>query len=131
MTTTNETDAVKAMRPRDIADCVGHYMKKGDLDGIMTMFHPDCVLIFPKGAEPVTGLDAVREAFVDFVAIRPTLRSEVVDEVINGDVAMLTANWVVEAPDGSEFARGRSTEIAKRLEDGSWVYFVDHPYGRD
>ena len=122
---------MKAMRPRDIADCVGHFMREGDLDGIMTMFDPECVLVFPRGAEPTSGLDAIRAAFVPFAEMRPTLRSEVVEEVINGEVALLTANWSVEGPDGTEVDRGRSTEIAKRKPDGSWVYFVDHPYGRE
>ncbi len=120
---------MKAMRPRDIADCVGHFMKEGNLDGILTMFHPECVMVFPEGADPVSGIDAIRAAFVPFTEIRPTLHSEIVGELINGDFALLTANWSVEGPDGSEVARGRSTEVAKRNPDGSWVYFIDCPHG--
>lgn len=68
---------MKAMQPREIADCVGHFLKQGDLDGILTMFHPDCSLVFPRGAPPRTGLDAVREAFAPFISLRPTIVSNV------------------------------------------------------
>ncbi len=120
---------MKANRPRDIATCVGHYLKNGDLEGILTMFHPDCVLVFPEGAQAVTGLDEVRKAFEPFVEFRPDLHSEVTGELIHGDTALLSANWVIKGPDGSTIASGKSTEIAKRKADGSWVYFMDCPYG--
>lgn len=120
---------MKAQRPRDIADCVGHYMKQGDLEGILTMFHPECVLVFPEGAQPISGLEAVRKVFEPFAAMRPTLRSEVIGELITGDFALLRANWAVLGPDGSEVSSGQSTEVARRNPDGSWVYFMDCPFG--
>jgi len=121
---------MKASRPREIADCVGHFMKQGDLDGIMTLFHPDCMMVFPQGAEPVFGHEAIREAFVPFAEMRLILHSTVLHELINGDTALLTADWKIETDTGEPMGQGRSTEVAKRNPDGSWVYFIDSPYGR-
>lgn len=120
---------MKAMRPRDISHCVGHYLKKGDLDGILTLFHPDCLLVFPENTAPISGLQAIRSAFEPFIELTPTLQSHVTGELIKGDLALLSANWEIEGPDGSTLAKGQSTEVAKRLPDGSWVYFMDCPYG--
>ncbi|WP_299669426.1 hypothetical protein [uncultured Ruegeria sp.] len=61
--------------------------------------------------------------------IRPQIKSEVFSEVINGDVAMLRANWSVVAPGGTVMAEGQSTEFAKKLENGGWVYLIDCPSG--
>jgi len=44
-----------AKRPRDIADCVGAYLQDGDLDGIASMFHPDCKVFFPPDQPPSVG----------------------------------------------------------------------------
>ncbi len=118
-----------ANRPRDIADCVGAYLLEGDLDGIASMFHPDCRLFFPPGAPPSVGPAGARKSFEDFIEMRPTIKSEVISEVIVGDTALIRANWSLLAPDGSLVAEGQSTEVAKKLEHGGWGYLIDCPYG--
>ena len=120
---------MKAMQPREIADCVSHYLKAGDLEGILSMFHPDCTLVFPRGAAPRTGLDAVRESFAMFVPMKPNIVSDVKGELINGDTALLTADWRIEDDAGNVLDSGTSMEVAKQKEDGSWVYFLDCPFG--
>jgi len=118
-----------ARQPREIADCVGAFMKEGDMEGIVSMFHPDCQIFFPPDRPPSVGLDGVRRIFSNFVNSRPVLKSEVTSEVINGDVALLRANWSLSAADGTPMADGRSIEVAKRLEHGGWGYFIDCPLG--
>lgn len=120
---------MKAMRPREIANCIGYFLKHGDLDGILSMFHPDCCLVFPRGASPRTGLDAVRKSFEMFVDQRPTLVSKVKGELILGGTALLTADWHIEDGDGNVLDHGSSTEVAKQNQDGSWVYYMDCPFG--
>ncbi|WP_299958552.1 nuclear transport factor 2 family protein [uncultured Roseobacter sp.] len=118
-----------AHHPREIADCVSVYLQAGDLDGITSMFHPDCQIFFPPDRPPLTGLEGARKAFEGFLDIRPQIKSEVFSEVINGDVALLRANWRVIAPDGNVMAEGQSTEVAKKLENGGWGYLIDCPNG--
>ncbi len=118
-----------ARRPRDIADCVNAYLQEGDLDGITTLFHPDCQIFFPPDQPPLTGLDGTRKAFEAFMKLRPKIKSEVSSEVINGDVALLRANWSVIGSDGTVLAEGQSMEVAKRLENGGWGYLIDCPNG--
>jgi len=36
-----------AHQPREIADCVSAYLQEGDLDGIASMFQPDCKIFSP------------------------------------------------------------------------------------
>ncbi len=119
----------KAKRPSEIANCVGAYLAEGDLDGIVSLFHPDCVVYFPVGEAPKKGLEAVRELFVPFAEMRPKLISDVIGELVNGDTALLRANWRIEAQDGSVIAEGQSSEVAKQDADGNWLYYIDCPYG--
>jgi ketosteroid isomerase-like protein len=118
-----------AKQPRDIAHCVSAYLQVGDLDGITTLFHPDCQIFFPPNEPPSIGINGARQAFQAFIEIKPQIKSEVISEIIVGDVALLSANWTVIAPDGSVFASGTSTEVAKKLDNGGWGYLIDCPTG--
>ena len=118
-----------ARQPREIADCVSAYLQAGDLDGITSMFHPDCKIFFPPDQPPSVGIAGARAAFEAFIELRPTIKSEVFSEVIIGDIALLRANWSVIAPDGTVMAEGQSTEVATKLDNGGWGYLIDCPNG--
>lgn len=118
-----------AHQPRQIADCVSAYLQEGDLDGITSMFHPDCQMFFPPDQPPFIGTAGARAAFEGFMDLRPEIKSDVFSEVIIGDIALLRANWSVVAPDGTVMAEGQSTEVAKKLENGGWGYLIDCPNG--
>ncbi len=118
-----------ANEPREIAECVSYFLQNGDIDGVVSMFHPDCKIFFPPEQPANIGISGARTAFAEFMDIRPKINSEVFSEVIVGDIALLRANWSVEAPDGTIMATGQSTEVAKKLENGGWGYLIDCPYG--
>ena len=118
-----------AHHPRQIADCVSAYLQEGDLEGITSMFHPDCQMFFPPDQPPFIGVAGARAAFEGFMDLRPEIKSDVFSEVIIGDIALLRANWSVVAPDGTVMAEGQSTEVAKKLENGGWGYLIDCPNG--
>jgi len=118
-----------ASQPREIADCVSAYLQDGDLDGIASMFHPDCHVFFPPDQPPSVGIAGARGAFEAFIDLRPAIESEVFSEVIVGDIALLRANWRVVAANGDVLAVGQSTEVAKKLDNGGWGYLIDCPNG--
>ena len=118
-----------ARQPREIADCVGAFLRNGDMDGIASMFHPDCRIFFPPDQPPNIGIAGVRAVFAGFIETRPEIQSEVISEVIVGDIALIRANWRVVARDGATLAEGQSTEVAAKLENGGWGYLIDCPYG--
>lgn len=118
-----------AKQPNEIAHCVSAYLQEGDLDGITSMFHPDCHIFFPPDQPPSIGILGARKAFEGFLDIKPEIRSEVISEVIVEDIALLRANWSIIASDGSVLAEGQSTEVAKKLENGGWGYLIDCPNG--
>lgn len=118
-----------AHQPREIADCVSAFLQEGDLDGIASMFHPDCKVFFPPDQPPSVGIDGARAAFEGFMDLRPEIKSDVFCEVITGDTALVRANWSVVTSDGTVKAKGQSTEVAKKLENGGWGYLIDCPNG--
>jgi ketosteroid isomerase-like protein len=46
---------------------------------------------------------------------------------ISGDFAMTRSQWLIKGIDKN----GQSTEVHRRLPEGTWVFFIDHPFGAD
>ncbi len=118
-----------AKSPNQIADCVSAYLQEGDIEGIASLFHPDCKIYFPPDQPPHTGIEGAKAAFADMIPLRPKVESKIISEVIIGDIALLRANWQLVAPDGTIMGEGQSTEVAKKLENGGWGYLIDCPLG--
>lgn len=116
-----------AERPHQIVERVAEFIKDGDLDGVVSMFHPDVRVAMDPAGPAVEGRDGVREIFKDFVANRVNLKGTVSGEMINGDTAILQGDWTVEDGDGNTLGGGVSTEVVKQLDHGGWVYFIDCP----
>ena len=47
--------------------------------------------------------------------------------MINGDFAILQGSWDIKDDDGNVLGGGTSTEVARRMNNGAWVYFIDCP----
>lgn len=119
----------KAMRPRDVANEIAECIKEGNIDNIVDFFHPDYIMPFPPTEVPKSGLDTVRQVFTSFVESKAVLTSKVTGEIINGDVALLQAEWYIKDATGTIISEGKSTEVLKQQTDGSWVYYIDCPMG--
>ncbi|KAB7615314.1 hypothetical protein F9L33_00665 [Amylibacter sp. SFDW26] len=118
-----------AKEPHQIMECVAEYLKVGDMEGVISMFHPECKICFPRDEPAKEGHRGAREVFVDFVPMRPILTGKVTNEMINGDIAVIQADWRFEDNDGNLIAEGQSTEVVRKLENGGWGYYIDCPNG--
>ncbi|MEM9603277.1 MAG: nuclear transport factor 2 family protein [Pseudomonadota bacterium] len=117
-----------AERPHQIVERVAEFMAAGDLEGVVSMFHPDVrIAMDPDNADPVVGHAAVREIFAGPCEARMILKGSVSGEMINGDHALLQGEWTMEGQDGSPMGGGTSTEVVKQLPNGGWTYFIDCP----
>lgn len=116
-----------AEHPHQIVERVADFIKEGDLEGVVSMFHPDCRIAMDPDGTPMKGHEGVRSIFTDFVANRVNLKGTVSGEMINGDTAILQGEWTVEDKDGHTLGGGVSTEVAKQLDNGGWTYFIDCP----
>ena len=117
------------MRPRDVANQISECIAEGNIDNILDFFHPDYLMSFPPTEPLKSGLDTVKASFQPFIDSKAILNSEVTGEVINGDIAVLQANWSIVDGNGNKMGEGASTEVLKQREDGSWQYFIDCPLG--
>lgn len=119
----------KAMRPRDVANLISECIAEGNINNILDFFHPDYLMSFPPTELLKSGVDTIRACFQPFIDSKAELTSKVTGELINGDTAVLQANWSIVDRKGNTIGEGASTEVLKQRKDGSWQYFIDCPLG--
>ncbi len=117
------------MHPRDVANLISECITEGNMENILDFFHPDYRMSFPPSEPLKSGLETIRLSFQPFIDNKAKLTSTVTGEVINGDIAMLQANWNITDFEGNVMGEGHSSEVLKQRKDGSWQYFIDCPLG--
>ncbi|HEX2086830.1 MAG TPA: SgcJ/EcaC family oxidoreductase [Solirubrobacteraceae bacterium] len=125
--TDNQTTTSAAALP----DALAQRLADGDLDGALALYEPEATFAPQPGAQ-VSGLDAIREALAQFIALRPSLSGEVEKVLEAGDVALVTNRWSLRGtgPDGAPLEMGGvSADVMRRQPDGTWRILVDDPWG--
>lgn len=82
--------------PIGIAIFVAGYLKEGDLEGLVSVWHPECQIYLGDQAPPLLGIDGVRAVVKDSIPLRPTLKSTLQAKT-NGGTALLEGSWRVVA----------------------------------
>jgi len=122
-----------AHTPEECDRLFGEHVNAGDLDALMTLYEPGGSLVRLDGSV-ATGHADIRRALDRLVAMRPTLRLNVLRVVTNGeDIAMVYNDWTMSAKgaDGASIERaGRAIEVVRRQADGTWRVAIDDPYAR-
>ncbi len=103
----------------------------GDMEGVLATFEPNGVLIGQPGM-PAQGTDALREAFMYFMAINPQVQITSHEITQVDDIALHSCTWNMtgEAPDGSPIEEsGFSVVVLRKQPDGRWLIAIDNPFG--
>lgn len=102
-----------------------------DIDGVMATYEPGAVVVGEPGA-PVSGTPALRDLFMQFVALDPKFTFIDHEIIQSGDIALHLNTWRMEGrdPNGSVIEQGGlSVVVLRKQPDGRWLMVIDHPYG--
>jgi ketosteroid isomerase-like protein len=103
------------------------------LEAALALYEPGATLIALPG-QVVTGTEAIREALGASLALEPKFELEFNKAFEAGDLALLFSDWTLSTtdPDGNAVEiEGRTTDVARRQPDGSWLFVNDDPYGTE
>jgi uncharacterized protein (TIGR02246 family) len=101
-----------------------------DLEALTALYEPGAVLASQQGG-PFHGLDAIREAYRGFLAMKSDIHVETLGMLETGEgLALLHGRWTRKGTDadGAELRwEGRNTEVVRRQPDGRWLFLIDNP----
>ena len=109
----------KAFKPEDIAALFLEYVNAADLEGIVSLFEENAVVVTSPQNTFAKGKKEIKDYFSQMIAHNP--RFDHVNHrqpVVNGNIA-LTSSRVPNA-----FV---TVEVARKQPDGSWLWFIDQP----
>jgi uncharacterized protein (TIGR02246 family) len=117
--------------PAAVIDALSTRLAEGDLEGALALYEPEATFA-PQPGRQVTGVDAIRAALAQFIALKPTMTGSI-EKVMEADgVALVVNRWSLSgsAPDGAPVEMtGVSSDVMRRQDDGSWRILVDDPWG--
>ncbi|AUN95031.1 YybH family protein [Pseudazoarcus pumilus] len=105
----------KAQNPEDLARLFIERANAGDVEGLVALYEADAVLAV---GEPVaSGHEEIRAFYTRILAKKREFPPvDQMKPIVHGDLAMTTSRQ----PNGNI-----STEIARRQDDGSWLWKLD------
>lgn len=98
----------------------------GEVEAVLATYEPGAVVVAAPGA-PVSGTEALRRMFADFVAAGVDFTYGSHEVVVAGDLGLHLMKWTAPGPDGEKTAL--SVAVLRRQSDGSWRMVIDHPFG--
>jgi uncharacterized protein (TIGR02246 family) len=120
-------------RPEEMNSAFAVAVSSGDVERVLALYEPQALLA-PRPGERAAGLDEIRAALDELVALGGTMTSRNVWCMQVGELALLQGEWRLSgtAPDGSPLElSSRTAEVVRRQADGSWLYVIDHAFGAD
>ena len=120
-------------RPEEMNRAFGEAVSSGEVERVLALYEPDALLA-PRPGERASGLDEIRAALDELLALGGTMTSRNVWCMQVGELALLRGEWNLNgtAPDGSPVElSSRTAEVVRRQADGSWLYVIDHAFGAD
>jgi uncharacterized protein (TIGR02246 family) len=100
-------------------------VNNNDLEGLLALYADDARLVSPDG-KVYTGKDEIRGQYSQLLAMNGRMTVETRFAIDLGDLALLSNSWFFWA--GEVEMSGVTAEVARRQNDGSWLYIIDHPF---
>jgi uncharacterized protein (TIGR02246 family) len=118
------------MSPAAVIDAFSARLAEGDLDGALALYEP-AATFSPQPGRQVSGLEEIRHALEQFIALKPTMTGRI-EKVMEADgVALVVNRWTLTGigADGAPIEMaGVSSDVMRRQDDGSWRILVDDPW---
>jgi uncharacterized protein (TIGR02246 family) len=100
-----------------------------DVEGVVALYEPGAVLVGPC-RQVIRGTQALRQAYTQLFASKPTFAGETQAAIRNGDLALTSTQFTIRTQDadGEQVSmKTETTEIARHQSDGSWLWVIDQP----
>jgi ketosteroid isomerase-like protein len=123
-------------------ELVDHWLAKAfnsqDVEAAAAMYHPDAAVVSLEqvhGSSNVArGSAAIRQLMGGYIGLKPHMDVIVHHTTVAGDFALCRSQWLISGVDRSGKAvevHHHGMEVMRKLPNGEWFFFIDHPWGAD
>jgi ketosteroid isomerase-like protein len=109
-----------------------------DVEAAAAMYHPEASIVqvdeVHGGTTIARGSDGIRRTMAGYIGLKPHMDVVTHHTTVAGDFAMTRSQWLIKGvdKDGRRIeVHHHGMEVHRRLADGTWVFFMDHPSGAD
>ena len=107
-----------ARDPQELEQLLIARARVGDVDGMVALFEPNAVLAI-GGSKVACGTVEIRKFYSDLLASGFVFHAgEQYPAILKGELALTSSRY----PNGTF-----SSEVARRQEDGTWLWIIDYP----
>lgn len=112
--------------PGEVNAAFADGFNRRDVDAMLALYDPDGAVVEMDGTTSV-GHEEVRDHLQRLVGLGGRMVSTNLTAIILGDIALVTAEWVITDTVVAPRMNGRSAEVLRLQPDGSWAYLIDQP----
>jgi ketosteroid isomerase-like protein len=115
--------------PGQLGQLFAERVNARDLDGMLALYENTATFVGLDGVS-AAGKREIRVRLEGLLAMAPQITATDSDVVIAHDVALMCNHWTMKLgvlDNDAPSLDGRSTEVARRQSDGSWLYVIDNP----
>ncbi|WP_105404739.1 nuclear transport factor 2 family protein [Neorhizobium sp. T7_12] len=109
-----------------------------DVEAAAAMYHPEASIVQIDEVHGDTtiarGAEGILLTMAAYIGLKPHMDVVTHHTTIAGDFAMTRSQWLIRGADENGRAievHHHGMEVHRRLADGTWVFFIDHPSGAD
>lgn len=114
--------------PERTADAFIEKFNSGDAVGFAQLYSDDAIFTY-DGQEKAIGRKQIEGAIAGFMLAGLKFKGENVNVHVVDDIALTRFKWELFDATGATVAKGVSTEVQKRGEDGLWRFIIDDSGG--
>jgi uncharacterized protein (TIGR02246 family) len=112
--------------PSEVNGAFADGFNSRDVDGMLSLYDHDGAVVEMDGTMSV-GLDRIRDHLQRLVELGGHMESTNLTAIVLGDIALVTAEWVITDTVVAPRMNGRSAEVLRLQADGTWAYLIDQP----
>jgi ketosteroid isomerase-like protein len=117
---------------------LAHAFNAQDVEAAAAMYHPEASIVRVGEVHGETqisrGAQGIRETMAAYVGMKPHMDVVTHHTTVAGDFAMTRSQWLITGVDQAGRrveVHHHGMEVHRRLPDGTWAFFIDHPFGAD
>jgi uncharacterized protein (TIGR02246 family) len=103
-------------------------LNERDIDAYAGLYEEGAAMIVPPDGARACGMEEIRAAVKQIMALDPTVRMDVVEKLEANGLAITYTRWRLDGTDAGQRVQmsGRGTLVSRRQPDGDWLVVLEN-----